>query len=121
RRVEIKSNTPELLFATTNTVYQNPLTVSPEQLEFEIECYNEANLKNVDSWKLTASQGNYNIAEFTGKDKQKQIDVIIDKNNARLLTGGKDLEISLSSYVKDKSNEEKLNVKVKKDTNNIEI
>jgi outer membrane protein OmpA-like peptidoglycan-associated protein len=113
RRVEINSNMPELLFAVTNTKYEEPKTIKPPNILFKIYADNvisnkefeqnfepypkKSNLKYemLHFWSLNVNQKNNNLFRTEGHSQYSEIPFEFSRKNATELQSGVNLEVEL--------------------------
>ncbi len=141
RRVEISSDRPELLFAITRTMIQQPSQIRPSKIEIiananmlqmdkefsdNFRAYprneNKAEYFPPSAWDLSAKQSGLAFIDKSGSESSFQSQIKITRNNARLLESGKNIEISFTSYGDDNSSITKSKlIHVRKDTAEYEV
>lgn len=141
RRVEIETNTPELLFAVSRAKYQEPKLIEPSTIIADIKANNlKSNMpipeafdaytsdnENIDyiapvNWELNASQGNKKLTYESQNTTEATVPFEITRYNAKDLNSLDPIEIKLDVY-DEKANYESYyrNVNIKKDTAEIEV
>lgn len=113
RRVEINSNMPELLFAVTNTKYEEPIKIKPANILFKINADQIVSKSPFDDnyqaypkkstykysmlhfWNLKVSQGNNVLFENNGQSQYSELPFEFSRKNATDLVSDRNLDISL--------------------------
>jgi OmpA-OmpF porin, OOP family len=137
RRVEISSDRPELLFAVTRTLLQQPSQIRPSKIEIiananilqknsEFSAYprNENNAKYFppSGWDLNAKQSGLTFIDKSGKEQNLIDEIKITRNNARQLISGQNIEINFTAFGDNDSKITKSkSIQVQKDTAEYEV
>ncbi|MCX6148257.1 MAG: OmpA family protein [Candidatus Kapabacteria bacterium] len=137
RRVEIETNQPELLFAVSNTRYQNPTVISPNSIILRPKAqvitskekgdfgfnkmpkkYDKEELRN---WVLSVEQNDFNLLMQDGGSTLQDLPILITRNNAKKLENGVPIKIDFTAYDGfDNIKNINKSLIVKKDTSDIE-
>jgi len=141
RRVEISSEQPELLFAVTRTLLQQPSDIRPSKIEIiadadilqkneefshSFQAYprdeNKAKYFLPAGWDLNAKQKDLTFIDKNGKEQNFTDEIKINRNNARMLNSGQNIEINFTAFGDDHSKITKSHlIKVRKDTAEYEV
>lgn len=140
RRVEISSNMPELLFAVTNTKYEEPIEIEPDNILIKINADNvisnkefgsntnfypkksNYNYKMLDNWNLTIYQGNTILFDRNGQTQYSEIPFEFTRKNATEIKDDIDISVELEGVNSaGKTNSDFKKYKVVKDTSTTEV
>lgn len=140
RRVEISSNMPQLLFAVTNTKYEEPIEIEPENILIKVnadlvqakkvlnqnEVYYPKNknykYKMLDNWNLTIYQGSTILLNKNGQNQYSEIPFEFSRKNATELRDEIDISVELEGVSSSgKTNSDFKKYKVVKDTSTTEV
>lgn len=140
RRVEINSNMPELLFAVTNTKYEEPKKIKPANILFKINAdkitsktafadnykaypkQSKYNYEMLHFWNLNVSQGNNLLLEESGQSQYSELPFEFSRKNATELVSDKNLDISLRGIDEmGKSANDYISIGIVKDTSLVEV
>lgn len=121
RRVEISSDNSELLFAVTNTYYQNPVAIAPTRILLEPKASIETTIDGIPDtslanfWSIDVSQNDFNMLSHSSNGATADFPIEINRNNANKLRDGK-IAIKYRTEGADDIYSKEIELTVKKDT-----